>query len=278
VGANRIRLVRQCLVESMVLAAGGAVLGISIAEGLLIALRLWGPQNVPRIQDAALNPQVFVFILAVTAGTGILFGLVPALKMSQVSPQAALKDTSQVGTGRDGQRILDAIAVSEVALAMVLLIAGGLLLRSFVRLIETPSGFDPRGTLVIRTNFDRARYPQAARRSVVQQELLERLSHLPGITGVAAASHLPMSDERQIGIRLEHSAPDDFHWAANSVVSPGYFKTMGIPFVQGRDFSDQDRPDSVPVAVVSQAFVAQYLPGPNPWGSVSIGAIAPSLR
>jgi predicted permease len=266
VGANRIRLVRQCLVESMVLAVGGAALGISFAEGLLVSLRLWGPQSVPRLQDAALNPQVLLFTLAVTVGTGILFGAVPAWKLSHVSPQAALKDTSQVGTGRDGQRLLDAIAISEVALAMVLLIAGGLLLRSFVRLIETPSGFDPRGTLVIRTNFDRARYPQPARRTVVQRELLERFSHLPGITGVAAASHLPMSDERQIGIRLEHSAPDDFHWAANSVVSPGYFRTMGIPFLQGRDFSDQDRPDSVPVAVVSQAFVAQYLPGPSPLG------------
>ena len=149
---------------------------------------------------------------------------------------------------------------------MTLLITGGLLLRSFVHLVETPSGFDPRGTLVVRTNFDRARYPQGARRSVVQRELLERFSHLPGITGVAEASHLPLSDERQIGIRLEHAAPDDFHWAANSVVSPGYFRTMGIPLLRGRDFDEQDHPGSVPVAVVSQAFAAQYFPGQDPLG------------
>ena len=208
VGANRIRLMRQCLVESMVLAVGGAALGVSVAEAILFSLRLWGPRNVPRLQDAALNPQVLLFTLMLTIGTGILFGLIPAWKMSQVSPQGALKDTSQVGTGRDGQRLLDAIAISEIALAMVLLIAGGLLLRSFVNLLETPSGFDPRGTLVIRTNFDRARYPQGARRGLVQRELLERFSHLPGVTSVAAASHLPLSDERQIGIRLEHAAPD----------------------------------------------------------------------
>jgi predicted permease len=257
---------RQCLVESMVLAVGGAGLGVSFAEGLLIFLRHWGPGKVPRLQDAALNPHVLLFTLAVTIGTGILFGLVPAWKMSQVSPQAALKDTSQVGTSHNGQRLLDAIAISELALAMVLLIAGGLLLRSFVHLVETPSGFDPGGTLVVRTSFDHARYPQSARRSVVQHELLERFSHLPGITHVAAASHLPLSDERQIGIRLEHAAPDDFHWAANSMVSPGYFTTMGISLLRGRDFSEQDLPDSVPVAVVSQAFAAQYLPGPDPLG------------
>jgi hypothetical protein len=175
---------------------------------------------------------VLLFTLALTVGTGILFGLVPAWKMSQVSPQGALKDTSQVGGSLKGQRLLDAIAIAEVALAMVLLIAGGLLLRSFVRLVQTPSGFDPRGTLVVRTNFDRARYPQGSRRNVVQRELLERFSHLPGMTGVAAASHLPLSDERQIGIRLEHAAPDDFHWAANSHVSPGYFRTMGIPLLR----------------------------------------------
>jgi putative ABC transport system permease protein len=214
----------------------------------------------------SLNPLVLLFTLALTVGTGVLFGLIPAWRMSQVSPQAAIKDTSQVGTGHQGQRLLDAIAMAEVALAMVLLIAGGLLLRSFAHLMQTPSGFDPKGTLVVRTNFDRARYPQGARRNVVQRELLQRFSHLPGVTSVAAASHLPLSDERQIGIRLEHSAPDDFHWAANSVVSPAYFQTMGIPLLQGRDFNDQDRPDSVPVAIVSQAFVSQYLRGKNPLG------------
>jgi predicted permease len=266
VGANRIRLMRQCLVESMVLAVGGAVLGVSVAEGLLFSLRLWGPQSVPRLHDVSLNPLVLLFTLALTVGTGVLFGLIPAWRMSQVSPQAAIKDTSQVGTGHQGQRLLDAIAMAEVALAMVLLIAGGLLLRSFAHLMQTPSGFDPKGTLVVRTNFDRARYPQGARRNVVQRELLQRFSHLPGVTSVAAASHLPLSDERQIGIRLEHSAPDDFHWAANSVVSPAYFQTMGIPLLQGRDFNDQDRPDSVPVAIVSQAFVSQYLRGKNPLG------------
>jgi predicted permease len=153
------------------------------------------------------------------------------------------------------------VAISEVALAVVLLTGGGLLLRSFARLLDTPLGFDPRGTLVARTMFDGARYPEQARRSAVQRELLERLRHLPGITSVAAASHLPLSDERQIGVRMEHAAKDEFHWAANSLVSPGYFQAMGIQLLRGRDFNEDDRPDSVPVAIVSEAFARQYFPG-----------------
>ena len=266
VGANRSRLLRQCLVESLVLALGGAGLGMLISECLLASLRLWGPMSVPRIHDAHLNAPVLLFTLVVSLGTGLLFGLVPAWKMSQVSPQTCLKDGAQIGSGRKSQRLLDGIAIAEVALAVMLLIGGGLLIRSFVRLIETPPGFNPNGTLVIRTIFDRGRYPQPEERNAVQRELLERFSHLPGVISVAAASHLPLSDERGIGIRLEHAAPDDFHWAANSLVSPGYFRAMGIQLVQGRDFSEEDRPDSVPVAIVSQAFVHQYFHGQNPLG------------
>ena len=260
-GARRIRLMRQCLAESLVLAVGGAGLGVVVAKIILLALKQWGPQSVPQIYDAALNPVVLIFTLALTAGTAIVFGFVPAWRMSHVSPQAVLKDTGQLGGGRGGQRLQDCVAVSEVALAVVLLAGGGLLMRSFAHLLETPFGFDPRGTYVVRTTFDPARYPELGRRSVVQHELLERLRHLPGVMTAAAASHLPLSDERQIGVRMEFAAQDDFHWAANSLVSPGYFRAMGITLLQGRDFEEQDGPAATPVAVVSEAFARQYLPG-----------------
>jgi predicted permease len=266
VGANRARLLRQCLVESLVLAFGGAGCGVVISEGLLASLRLWGPISVPRIHDVYLNAPVLIFTLILSLATGILFGLLPAWKMSHVLPQSSLKDAAPVGTGRNSQRLLDGIAIAEMALAVMLLIGGGLLVRSFLRLISTPSGFDPKGTLVVRTIFNRGRYPQAERRNAVQRELLERFSHLPGVIGVAAASHLPLSDEREIGIRLEHAAADDFHWAANSLISAGYFRTMGIPLLRGRDFIADDRPESVPVAIVSQAFVQKYVHGQNPLG------------
>jgi predicted permease len=181
-------------------------------------------------------------------------------------PQTTLKDSAQPGATRAGHRLQNAIAIGEVALALVLLIAGGLLVRSLVRLLSTPIGFDPQGTLVVRTMFDAQRYPDANRRIVVQREILDRLAHLPGVTRAAAASHLPLSDDRQIGIRMEHAAPDDFHLAENSLVSPGYFQAMGIPLVRGRDFTAQDRSNTVPVAIVSQAFARQYLPGVDPLG------------
>lgn len=266
VGANRIRLLRQCLVESLALAFAGAVLGMLLADGILQALRLWGPPNVPRLHDVAIHPLVLAFTLVLTLVTGILFGLVPAWQMSHVVPYATLKDSSQTGPSSDSHRLQDVIAISEVALALVLLIAGCLLVRSLVRLLDTPIGFDPKGTLVVRTMFDRARYPDAARRAVVQGEILDRLSHLPAVNSVAAASHLPLSDDRQIGVRLEHAATDDFHFTENSLVSPGYFQAMGIPLLRGRDLNRQDLPKSIPVAIVSQAFVRLYLPGMDPLG------------
>ena len=101
---------------------------------------------------------------------------------------------------------------------------------------------------------------------MVQKELIDRLSHLQGVEVVAAASHLPLSDTRQIGFRLEHAAPDDSHWAENSLVSPGYFRAMGIPILRGREFTTQDRPDTPLAAVVSRALARQYFPGQDPIG------------
>jgi putative ABC transport system permease protein len=132
----------------------------------------------------------------------------------------------------------------------------------------------------MRTLFDHARYPDAAKRQAVQKELLDRLSHLPGVTSVAAASHLPLSDVRQIGFRLEHAAADDYHWAENSLVSAGYFHSMGISLLEGRDFTEQDRPDTPNVAVISEKMAKQFFPGRSPvgerfqWGDRELFTIA----
>jgi predicted permease len=266
VGANRSRLLRQCLVESLLLAVAGAALGLIFAEGILASLRAWGPLSVPRLHDAAIHPLVLAFTLAITLLTGILFGIVPAWKLAHVVPQNSLKDGVQPGSSRGSHRLQNSIAIGEVALALVLLIAGGLLVRSLVRLLNTPIGFDPQGTLVVRTMFDRQRYPDAARRDQVQQQILDRFAHLPGVLRAAAASHLPLSDDRQIGVRLEHAPANEFHFAENSLISPGYFQAMGIPLLRGRDFTLQDAPKTIPVAIVSQAFARQYFPAADPLG------------
>jgi predicted permease len=266
IGANRPRLMRQSLVESLVLGFLGSVAGILVAIALVAGLKHFGPTSLPRLQDVAIDPVVLSFAIALSLMTSLLFGFVPAWRLSRVAPQASLRAAKRAGSDRGTQRLQSSVAAVEIALAFVLLIAGGLLLRSFTRLLDSPFGFDPQNTFVVRTVFDHVRYPDALKRDVVQKQLLERLSRLSGVSAVAEASHLPLSDTRQIGFRLEHAAPDDFHSAENSLVSPGYFRAMGITLIDGRDFTLDDRRDSPPVAIVSQALKRAYFPGRNPIG------------
>jgi predicted permease len=266
VGADRGRIVRQCLVESALLSLCGATCGILVAEVVVAGLRRFGPSDVPRLHDVMLHPLVLLFALALSLVTAVLSGVIPAWRMSQVSPGASLQEKSQIGPARAGQRLQNSLATTEIAAALVLLMAGGLLLRSFVRLLDSPFGFDPSGRFVVRTLFDRSRYPDPSKRQAAQKEILDRLSHLPGVATVAAASHLPLSDARQIGFRLEHAAADDYHFAENSLVGPGYFRAMGIPLLRGRDFTEQDRNDTTNVAIVSETLAKQYFPGQDPIG------------
>jgi predicted permease len=277
-GANRTRMMRQCLVESVLLSLIGASAATLIAAASISALRRFGPANVPRLYEVALHPPALIFALTLSVVVAIVFGFAPAWRLSHIAPQEAVKESTPVGLGRSAQRLQNSVVTTEIAATVVLLIAGGLLIRSFVQLLNSPFGFDPNSTFVVRTLFDRARYPDPARRMVVQQELLQNLRRLPGVKFVAAASHLPLSDTRQIGFRLEHAAADDFHWAENSLVSPGYFKAMGVSLIRGTDFNEEDRakppkinPDRNCVAdrceaVVSETFAKKYFAGQDPIG------------
>jgi len=207
----------------------------------------------------------------------IFFGFVPAWRLSHVAPQEVVKESSQLSPGRSSQRLQNFVVTMEIAATVVLLIAGGLLVRSFVRLLNSPFGFDPKNTLVVRTLFDRARYPDPVRRMQAQSLLLDRLRALSGVKAVAAASHLPLSDVRQIGFRLEHAAPDDYHWAENSLVSTAYFRSMGISLVRGKDFSEPVAGSAKPdrqlncivnycEAIISETFAKKFFPSQNPIG------------
>jgi putative ABC transport system permease protein len=266
VGAARPRLLRQCLVESLLLALCGAGIGFELAVLLVGGVRTFGPADVPRLQEVAVDPSALLFTVVLSLLTTLLFGFVPAWRLSHASPQDCLRDSSRVGGARATHRLQGFVAVAEIALALVLLVGGSLLRRSFVRVLNVPLGFRPEGIFIVRTLFDRARYPDPIKREVVQKELIYRLSHLQGVQVVASASHLPLSDTRAIGFRLEHAAPDDFHWAENSLVSPGYFRAMGIPILRGREFTAQDRRDTPPAAVISETLARQYFPGQDPMG------------
>jgi len=265
-GAPRSRLLGQCLVESLLLSILGAGAGFALAVLLVNGVRTFGPRDVPRLAEAAVDPSALVFTAVLSLLTTLLFGWVPAWRLSHISSQDCLKESSRAGQARATQRLQSFIAVIEMAMALVLLIGGGLVLQSFVRVLNVPLGFRPQGLFVVRTLFDEARYPDPMKRAAVQKELIESVSHFHGVEIAAEASHLPLSDSRQIGFRLEHAAPDDFHWAENSLVSPGYFRAMGIPILRGRDFTEQDRPDTPPAAVISETLARQYFPGRDPLG------------
>ena len=266
IGAVRRRLLGQCLVESLLLSVLGAGAGLVLAVLLVDGVRTFGPTDVPRLQEVAVDPSALLFTVVLSLVTTLLFGLVPAWQLSRTSPQDCLKESSRAGQARATQRLQSSIAVAEIAIALVLLMGGSVVLRSFVRVLNVPLGFRPQGVFIIRTLFDEARYPDPVKRAAVQKELSERIRHLQGVEIAAEASHLPLSDSRQIGFRLEHAAPDDFHWAENSLVSPGYFRAMGIPILRGRDFTEQDRPDTPLAAIISETLARQYFPGQNPLG------------
>jgi predicted permease len=266
IGAGRQRLIAQCLVESLLLALMGGIAGVLLAWILIVELRHFGPTNLGRLQDFTLHPVALGFTVLVSLATSVFFGFIPAQWLSQTSPLACMKESTQAGPSRAAHALQTRLVIGEIAIALVLLVGGTLLVKSFIRVLNVPFGFDPKGTIVVRTVFDRPRYPDALKREAVQKDLLDRLSHLPGVTTVAAASHLPLSDERQIGFRLENAVANDFHFAENSLVSPGYFRAMGMSILRGRDISYEDTRSSPAVAVVNETFVRKFLDATNPVG------------
>jgi len=216
------------------------------------------------LRQGAFMMRLSLVTLVLSVVTTVFFGLVPALELSRVSPQLALKDTAQIGRSQATGRLQDTLVVLEIGAAMALLIGGSLLLQSFVRLLNVPMGFRPQNTVIVRTFFDKSRYPDPLRREAVQKELLTRLRALPGARTVGEASHLPLSEARQIGFHIEGAPPDEFHWAHNSLASPGYFQAMGISILRGRDFTEQDDRKSTSVAVISESLAKQYFPNQDP--------------
>jgi len=266
VGAARGRLLSQCLLESFLLSLLGTGGGIALAVLMTSAARRFGPASLSQLQDVTLDPIALVFTLVLSVVTTLFFGLVPALQLSRVSPQLALKDAAQIGRSQATRRLQNALVVLEIGVALALLTGGSLLLQSFVRLLNVPTGFRPQNTLIARTFFDKSRYPDPLKREAVQKELLIRLRALPGARMVAEASHLPLSEARQIGFHIEGTPPDEFHWAHNSLTSPGYFEAMGISILRGRDFTEQDNRKSTNVAVISESLAKQYFPNQDPVG------------
>jgi putative ABC transport system permease protein len=270
-GARRGRLIRQMLSESLVLASTGGALGVALAyafhRGLiaLVADRI----PVPRLDQVALDAPVLAFAAAIALGTGVLFGIVPALIATSTASDA-LREGGRHGGGPRSRRALGTLVIAEVALSLVLLTGAGLLIRSFVRLQSISPGFRSEGVLTARVSLPATRYSDSKQIAAFFQDVVGRIQALPGVTHAAGVSFLPMAGP---GIGTSFYRVDRPEPAAGQApvaevrpVTPNFFRTMGMPQLAGRDFTAADAEGAPIVTVVTETLVRREFPGENPLG------------
>ncbi|HEX8880499.1 MAG TPA: ABC transporter permease [Candidatus Acidoferrum sp.] len=266
-GASRFRVVRQLLTESLLLALCGGALGLAAGYWATVFLVRTGPQDIPRLTSVHLDAPVFLFALAVSVLTSVLFGLVPALRVSKLELTQAVNERGQSGPS-SRSRFRSALIVAEVALSLVTVLGAGLLLQTLWHLEKTHPGFDPNRVLTFSLELPGAfSDPQ---RVQYLQELLPRLRFLPGVDSASAVFPLPFLTGMGITTRfqMEGSGLDPNQWprADLAAIDDSYFRSMRIPLLQGQDFLDAKAGPSRPVAVVNEAFARRYFRNENPIG------------
>jgi putative ABC transport system permease protein len=271
-GASRRRLVRQLLTESVLLALAGGVLGLGLAVWGVSALRALEPGTLPRLDAVRLDARALAFALVLSVGTGLLFGVVPAVRARRFDLRGGLAEGGRALSGaRSAARTRSALVLAEVALASVLLVGAALLLRSFVGLTRVDPGVSVDGILTARVTLPRSRYDDPARQVAFADALLDRARALPGVASAALGSAAPVDDAVPYwAIALagvEQPPPDVVQDAVVYRASPEYFHTFGLPLIRGRLFEASDRTDRAPVAIVSQGLAQRYWPGGDPVGS-----------
>jgi putative ABC transport system permease protein len=264
-GAGRARLLRQMLTESVLLALLGGVAGVLVAIWGLDLLRALGSQTVPRIAEANLDLRVLLVTLVVSVVTGILFGLAPALASAKPELTEALKQGGRGSTtGRRRNRVRNALVISEVALALVLLVGAGLLLKSFARLQNVDPGFDSRNVLTMEVSLPVAKYARGKPVADFYAEMIRRVQALPGVDATAATSILPLSGTNSdSSFAIEGRDPmQDKVYPDEEIrsVTANYFKVLKVPLVQGRFFDERDVADAPPVVIVNQSFARKWFP------------------
>ena len=269
-GASRGRIIRQLLTESVLLAGLGGLLGLLIAQWGTEALVAAVPQNIPRVSAIQLDGAVLGFTLLLSLGTGIIFGLVPAWQASHVDLNTALKSGSRGAGGVEGKhRARNALVMTEVALALILLICASLLIQSFARLGRVDTGMRTERLFTARIGLPAAAYPKPENIIAFFDQLMPRLRAIPGVESVTAVWPLPLSGSNNVSTFdiEEHPMPEGQQPdSPMRIVGPDYFKTMGIPVRQGRGFEETDQLKSLPVVVVNEQFVQKFFPGQNAVG------------
>jgi putative ABC transport system permease protein len=268
-GAGRTRIVRMLWTESLLLAAAGGALGVAVASWLLPALLAAAPVQLPRAGDVRIDATVLFFALAATVATSLLFGLLPALRMSREDPQTGLRDGA--GSGRARSLSSMGLLVSfDAAVAFLLLFGAGLLVRSTARLLLVDPGFSTARTAKLEIDLSGERYKENPQVAAYFERVLERVRAVPGVETAGVSSMLPLGGNwDSYGVRVEGhepANPTDEPDALRYGVSPGYLETMGIPVLRGRAFTAADREGSLPVALVNEDFARRAWPGEDPIG------------
>ncbi len=283
-GAARARLVRQLLTESVLLAMTGCALGLLLALGGLEVLKSMIADLVPRAQEIKIDLQALAYSIGISLAAGIIFGVLPAFKSSNAALSESLKESARSSSGTSARRLRGVLVAGEIALAVVVLIGAGLLIRSFITLLEVNPGFDPRNVLTMRIappfttspegkdeeTFVKELFAEKDRAKEFYRQLLERLEAVPGVASVGAVNRLPLTGNWWVeSFAVEGRLPDnsqDKHTANGRAVMPGYFQTMGVPLLQGRVLAETDSENSHPVIVINQTAARRYWADENPVG------------
>jgi putative ABC transport system permease protein len=270
-GASRSHLVRQGLLESVALAMAGGLCGLVVARLGVSALASLGTVSLPRIEEIAVDGRVAVFSLGLSLVTGILAGLVPALRSSRPALVPSLKQGERLASGRGRHRLHDLLVVGEFAMAVVLLVGAGLLIQSFLRLQRPDTGFRSEGLLTVTLSLSGATRAEGDRRPAFLAELEEGVRRLPGVEAAAFVNHVPIGgDTWSTGFGIEgRPAPDpaDVPRAVMRTATAPYLDTMGVPLLRGRALDESDRREAPAVVLVNQALARRYWSGGDPVGA-----------
>jgi putative ABC transport system permease protein len=290
-GASRGALVRYMLSESLVVSFAGGVLGLATAWAALHAFVAGLPEmgnfHMPRAQEIAIGPATAAFHLALCTISGLLFGLAPALRASQVDLNTALKDAVRGSSGTGGGRFRGVLVASQVAFALMLLAGAGLLMQSFRKLRDIKPGFEPNGMIAVNVGVSGSDHASGDPRAAFYREAIDRLRALPGVQSASAINHVPIAgDLFRLGVEIEGRPaprPGEEVGAAYRVAMPGYFRTAGMHIVRGRAFDEHDTESTTRVAVINETMARTQWPGedaigkrfrrntasgPTPWAEV----------
>jgi putative ABC transport system permease protein len=268
-GAGRLRLLRQFLAESVMLALVGGALGLLVAKWGADVLVALAPPNIPRAKEASLDLAVLGFTLALSLLTGLIFGTAPALAASRTDLNETLKEGGRRSALAPHQRLRGVLVVAEVSLALVLLISAGLLIKSFVRCRETDPGFQPQQVLTMSLALPDSTYKHAGEIRSFYRQLIERVESLPGVRAVGASTDLPMEGGWTKIFTPEGYQPaagENLHVCSHSVILGDYLRSLGVPLLRGRLFDERDRPGSPPVVIVSKSIAERFWPNRDPIG------------